>query len=79
MSKTKHPANMVILTGSEQFVHISALLFTQADDYLLQLKNMSESLYQDLTVTKWLSTVIRITIYFPESSTFVLNAVNDKL
>ena len=35
MSKTKHPANMVILTDREQFVHIFALLFTQADDYVL--------------------------------------------
>ena len=26
MSKTKHPANMVLLTESEHFVHISALL-----------------------------------------------------
>ena len=26
MSKTKHPASMVLLTESEQFVHISALL-----------------------------------------------------
>ena len=26
MSKTKHPANIVLLTESEQFVHISALL-----------------------------------------------------
>ena len=25
MSKTKHPANMVLLPESEQFVHISAL------------------------------------------------------
>ena len=26
MSKTEHPANMVLLTESEQFAHISALL-----------------------------------------------------
>ena len=26
MSKAKHPANMVLLTESEQFVYISALL-----------------------------------------------------
>ena len=26
MSKTKHPENMVLLTESEHFVHISALL-----------------------------------------------------
>ena len=26
MSKTKHPANMVLLKASEHFVHISALL-----------------------------------------------------
>ena len=26
MSKTKHPANMVLLTESERFVHVPALL-----------------------------------------------------
>ena len=26
MSKTKHPSNMVLLTGSEHFVYISARL-----------------------------------------------------
>ena len=29
MSKTKHPANKVVLTESEHFVHISALLYIQ--------------------------------------------------
>ena len=53
-SKTKHPANMVLLTESEYFVHISALLILGLVYLCLALSLQAIHACFAVSIRKWL-------------------------